>query len=319
MIGVDIGSFYTKIGSFDRKSDKLNNMAIEKTPQNCIRNGYLSDINVLSDFLNEILKKKFAKEKKLSFCISSTDIIIREIIMPFMKDDELKNALKYEIDQYIPNSDDYIVDYKQIEHDEDGKKLKTIIVAAPKEMIFGYLKLAKTLKLHLEVIDIYSNCIYKSIKKLCKPTGSTSVINIGAEYTDITIINEGKYAFSRVVKFGGNDINEIIANTYDTDFKTAEEYKREKPFFIDNEDYDSLRENTEKYVNSKLSEISRVFDFFESSYHKGINEIFIIGGTSRLTGLKRHIEDYFKIPVLSYDGDLYTYFMPVFGSLIRGE
>ncbi len=166
MIGIDIGSFYTKIGSCDKKNNKLNNMVMERTPQNCIRNGYLSDINVLSDFLNEILKKKFTKEKKLSFCISSTDIIIREIVMPFMKDDELKNALKYEIDQYIPNSDDYVVDYKQIGHDEDDKKIRTIIVAAPKEMISGYLNLAKTLKLRLEIIDIYSNCIYKSIKKI---------------------------------------------------------------------------------------------------------------------------------------------------------
>ncbi|MEG6565820.1 pilus assembly protein PilM [Thermoanaerobacterium saccharolyticum] len=319
MIGIDIGSFYTKIGSCDKKNNKLNNMVMERTPQNCIRNGYLSDINVLSDFLNEILKKKFTKEKKLSFCISSTDIIIREIVMPFMKDDELKNALKYEIDQYIPNSDDYIVDYKQIGHDEDDKKIRTIIVAAPKEMISGYLNLAKTLKLRLEIIDIYSNCIYKSVKKLCKPTGSLSVINVGAEYTDITIIYEGKYAFSRIVRFGGNDINEIIANMFNTDFKTAEEYKREKPFFIDDENYASLRENTEKYVSSKLSEISRIFDFFESSYHKSINEIFLIGGTSKLTGLKKYIEDYFKIPVSGNDDDLYTYFMPAFGSLIRGE
>ncbi|MCP2239329.1 pilus assembly protein PilM [Thermoanaerobacterium thermosaccharolyticum] len=319
MIGFDIGSFYTKIGSFDKKNTKLNNRVIEKTPHNCIDNGYIKDINLLFQFLNEILKKNFPKEKKLFFCVSSTDIIIREIIMPMMKDDELKNALKYEIDQYIPNTDEYIVDYKQIDNDEDSKKTKVMIVAAPKDMISEYVKLTDMLKMRIEVIDVYSNCIYKSVNKLCKLKGSVSIVNIGAAYTDITLLNEGKYAFSRIVQFGGNDITEIIANMYNIDFNSAEEYKRTKPFLIDDEQYSDLKEHIKEHLNSKLNEISRIFDFFESSYHKSLNGIQLIGGTSKLIGLGKYIEEYFKIPVSASDDDLYTYFIPVLGSMIRGE
>ncbi|MGF7431559.1 pilus assembly protein PilM [Thermoanaerobacterium thermosaccharolyticum] len=319
MIGFDIGSFYTKIGSFDKKNTKLNNRVIEKTPHNCIDNGYIKDINLLFQFLNEILKKNFPKEKKLFFCVSSTDIIIREIIMPMMKDDELKNALKYEIDQYIPNSDEYIIDYKQIDNDEGSKKTKVMIVAAPKNMISEYVKLTDMLKMRIEVIDVYSNCIYKSVNKLCKLKGSVSIVNIGAAYTDITLLNEGKYAFSRIVQFGGNDITEIIANMYNIDFNSAEEYKRTKPFLIDDEQYSDLKEHIKEHLNSKLNEISRIFDFFESSYHKSLNGIQLIGGTSKLIGLGKYIEEYFKIPVSASDDDLYTYFIPVLGSMIRGE
>ncbi|WP_434632327.1 pilus assembly protein PilM [Thermoanaerobacterium thermosaccharolyticum] len=319
MIGFDIGSFYTKIGSFDKKNTKLNNRVIEKTPHNCIDNGYIKDINLLFQFLNEILKKNFPKEKKLFFCVSSTDIIIREIIMPMMKDDELKNALKYEIDQYIPNSDEYIIDYKQIDNDEGSKKTKVMIVAAPKNMISEYVKLTDMLKMRIEVIDVYSNCIYKSVNKLCKLKGNVSIVNIGAAYTDITLLNEGKYAFSRIVQFGGNDITEIIANMYNIDFNSAEEYKRTKPFLIDDEQYSDLKEHIKEHLNSKLNEISRIFDFFESSYHKSLNGIQLIGGTSKLIGLGKYIEEYFKIPVSASDDDLYTYFMPVLGSMIRGE
>ncbi|WP_434653987.1 pilus assembly protein PilM [Thermoanaerobacterium thermosaccharolyticum] len=319
MIGFDIGSFYTKIGSFDKKNTKLNNRVIEKTPHNCIDNGYIKDINLLFQFLNEILKKNFPKEKKLFFCVSSTDIIIREIIMPMMKDDELKSALKYEIDQYIPNTNEYIVDYKQIDNDEDSKKTKVMVVAAPKDMIFEYVKLTDMLKMRIEVIDVYSNCIYKSVNKLCKLKGSVSIVNIGAAYTDITLLNEGKYAFSRIVQFGGNDITEIIANMYNIDFNSAEEYKRTKPFLIDDEQYSDLKEHIKEHLNSKLIEISRIFDFFESSYHKSLNGIQLIGGTSKLIGLGKYIEEYFKIPVSASDDDLYTYFMPVLGSMIRGE
>lgn len=319
MIGFDIGSFYTKTGSFDKKNTKLNNMIIEKTPHNCINNGYIKDINILFQFLNEILKKNFPKEKKLFFCVSSTDIIIREIIMPMMKDDELKSALKYEIDQYIPNTDEYIVDYKQIDNDEDSKKTKVMIVAAPKDMISEYVKLTDMLKMRLEVIDVYSNCIYKSVNKLCKLKGSISILNIGAAYTDITLLDEGKYAFSRIVQFGGNDITEIIANMYNIDFSSAEEYKKTKPFLIDDGQYGDLKEHIKEHLDNKLIEISRIFDFFESSYHKSLNEIQLIGGTSKLIGLGKYIEEYFKIPVSASGDDLYTYFMPVLGSMIRGE
>lgn len=321
MIGLDIGSFYTKIGHYDKRSGKLKNKVIEKTPANCVNNGLITDINKITSFINDIIKKNNIKEKNICFCIASTGIIIREITMPTMKDDELKNALQYEVDQYIPNINDYVVDYKPLGASSDNdKNMRVMIVAAPKNIIIGYVKLADMLKLHIEAIDVYSNCIYKSIKKLCKLTGNVSIINIGAVFTDITLINEGNYAFSRTIQFGGNDLTEIIANTYNIDISNAEEYKRTKPFFSDeNPDYFDLRENIEGHLENKLNEIIRVFDFFESTYHKNIKEIYLVGGTSKLKGLSKYIENYFKVPVITYDSDDYVYFLPVLGSLMRGE
>jgi type IV pilus assembly protein PilM len=315
MLCIEIGNYHIKIGEYDKKERLLKNKIIVKIPINCIKNGEIVDVDTLSEYINSIIEDKHIKKKNLSFSISSNDIIIREISMPTMKEEELKSALQYEIDQYIPDIDDYVIDHKILGKLSDkDKNIRVLLVAAPKKIIDGYVKLSDMLHLQLDVIDVYNNCLYKALKRLCKIEGVTAVIDIGALYTNVTILDRSNYVFGRMILFGGNELTQIIANTYNIDIKTAEAYKRTKPFLNGTE-----KENIENIIAIPLRDINRVFDFYTSTHNKGIDKIYLIGGTSMLVGLSEYIEDYFKIPVTTFDDDDYIYYLPILGCQIRGE
>lgn len=321
MLGIEIGNFHIKLGYGDKKNKLLIKKILEYTPQNCIFNGAITNVNILSDVIKEIIKKNNVKCKDICFTIYSTDNIVREIKLPLMKDDEIKNALSYEIEQYIPDPHNYVIDYKYLGTAfDDEKSVRVMIAAAPRKIIEGYVKLSDFLKLRLEAIDVYSNSLYKAIKKTNVSKDTTAIIDIGAELTNITIVDKGIYIFSRTMPFGGNELTQIIANTFNIDFKTAEEYKMTKKLLIAEQgEYYGIRENMEQSLSGILREISRIFDFYNSMHHKNIERIYIVGGTSQLYGLKEFMENFFKIPTdVPVDND-HIYFLPVFGCILRGE
>lgn len=321
MIGLDIGSFYTKVCYYNKRSNSIKKMYMDRTPNDCINNGFINNIDELSAFIQDILRKNDVSGNKVCVCISSTDIIIREIKLPKMNEEELKSALKYEVNQYIPHINEYFVDYKEIGEDfNNNKNMRVMIVAAPKHIIDQYVKLMSLLKLQPVAIDIYSNSIYKTFKDTFKLQETNAIINIGAKYTDVTLINQGNYVFSRTMLFGGNDLTKLIADNYCVDINKAEEYKIEKPLLDeDNKEYANIREKIENLLSNKLNEITRIFEFYEVTYHKDINNIIIIGGTSKLKGIDKFIENYFKIHVKTYKTNEEIFFLPVLGCLLRGS
>lgn len=321
MLGIEIGNFHIKLGFGDKKNKVLIKKVLEYTPQNCILNGAITNVGILSDVIKEIIKKNNVKCKDICFTISSTENIIREIKLPLMKDDEIKNVLSYEIEQYIPDPYNYVIDYKYLGTAfDDDKTMRIMIAASPRKIIDGYVELSDSLKLRLEAIDVYNNSLYKAIKKVNIPKATTAIIDIGAALTNITIIDKEIYIFSRTMPFGGNELTQIIANTFNIDFKIAEEYKMAKKLLrAEQGEYYGIRESMEQSLSVILREISRIFDFYNSTHHKNIERIYIVGGTSQLYGLKEFVENFFKIPTDVPENNDHIYFLPVLGCILRGE
>lgn len=319
MLGIEIGNFYTKLLVGDKKNKFFGKRLMINTPSNVITNGKIIDINSLADVINETLKRNNIREKQVCFTISSSNNIIRDLELPLMKEDEVEKALSYEIEQYIPDYENYVIDYRYLPNiAEKNKTIRVLIASSPKDIIEKYVKLAEMLKLKLEAIDVYSNSIYKAYKKVNLAEGIVALIDIGAVVTNVTVIDNGNYIFSRSIEFGGNKVTQIIANSFNMDFEAAEKYKKTKRF-VGEEDYKDIENAIILSFSEVFQQLSRIFDYYYATYHKNIQKIIMLGGTSKLLGLREYVEDYFKIPAFVVETEDYLYFLPVYGCLLRGE
>jgi len=313
MLGIEIGNFNTKLLIGEKKNKFFGKRLMINTPSNVITNGKIIDINSLADVINETLKRNNIKEKQVCFTISSSNNIIRDLELPLMKEDEVEKALYYEIEQYILDTENYVIDYRYLPNiAEKNKTIRVLIASSPKDIIEKYVKLK------VEAIDIYSNSIYKACKKVNLAEGIVAVVDIGAAVTNVTVIDSGIYIFSRSIEFGGNRITQIIANAFNIDFQAAEEYKRAKKF-IGEENYKDIEDTILLSFSEVFQQLSRIFDFYYATYHKNIQKIIMLGGTSKLLGLREYVEDYFRIPTFVIETEDYLYFLPVYGCLLRGE
>ncbi|HHW56709.1 MAG TPA: type IV pilus assembly protein PilM [Clostridia bacterium] len=319
MLGIEIGNLTTKILTGEKKNKFFGKRLMIKTPSNVITDGKIVDMNSLVEAITEVIKKNSIKERQVCFTISSSYNILRDLELPPMKEEEIEKALYYEIEQYIPVAENYVIDHRYLPpFGEKDKKIRVLIASSPKEIIEKYVKLSEMLKLKLEAIDVYSNSLYKAYKKVGLAEGIVAIIDIGAAATNVTVIDNGNYVFSRRIEFGGNKITQIIANALNMNFQSAEEYKKTKKI-IGEERHKDIEETIFLSFSEVLQQLSRIFDFYYATYHKSIQKIVLIGGGSKLLGLKEYIENYFKIPAFMPPVEDYLYFLPAYGCLLRGE
>ncbi|WP_130807160.1 type IV pilus biogenesis protein PilM [Senegalia massiliensis] len=272
ILSLDIGNKNIKIlqSKITNKSFILENAITIKTPKNSINDGNIMNANYLSSYIKENLDKEKMKGKYGIITLDYSNIISREIILPFVKKDDIEEMVKYEIEEFLPITlNDYVLDYRKREEFIDNyniKKIKLLVVAIPKKTVKGYMELLEELDLNPMALDLNSNAISKLINKEIKINGTTlnkntvSFLDIGYKNTNINLISNGVNIFNRVMTTGTND----------------------------------LPDNT---ISEYLEGIERLFTYYKNLNRSNkIEKIYLYGGGSKLKDIDKHIESYFNIP-----------------------
>ena len=233
-----------------------------------------------------------------------------------MTREELKGVIRFEAEQYIPFSIDQVVlDFHILgEVTEEGqKKIEVLLVAIKEEVVNQYIQLLQGAGLNIALIDIDSMALHNSLEvNYEKKDGETvAIINIGAKFSNLNIVEDGVTRFSRDIPIGGINLTNDISKEFNLGFAEAEKLKREQGgIIIESENVILTRipskEDKRVRIYSSISttlgklvmEIRRAFDFYESSSKKrSISKVYICGGTSKLQNIDKFVAERLKIPV----------------------
>lgn len=308
VISVDIGTSTIKLVVGRHKGNKVEvlHMTSINTPLNSIHDGQVIDLDKVKDRIKESLNN--IKTEKVIFTLESTATITREITLPYAKDEELKQILSFEIQQYFPiDLDEYVIQSKKLEDfEEDGIKRSRILVAAlPKVIVKTYLELANILDLDPIALDIHSNGMAKIFEK--SPTinsqiknhdQTVAIIDLGYENINVNIIDNGILRFNRLLTVGGKEIDLNIANNFNISLAEAEKVKIEESAFKTESTVSlAVEEVINSCVDNWLEEIQRIFKFYTSrSPENKIHKIYLFGGHAHLKNITKAFELFFDIP-----------------------
>lgn len=317
MLSIDIGSRHIKIveGKYNVGKVLVSNAILVPTPSDAFYDGKIADKERIREAIEIILKKKNIKTRNVSFTMESMDAVSREIVLPWAKPEELKQMIEYEAGQYLPvEMDEHILQYKVMdEFEENGaKKVTVLIVALPKEIGEDYLDLGKSMGMVPHYLDTHSNAVHKllplktTINNSYPLDGQTiAAIDLGHQFINITIINEGRFKFSRLLNHGGKDIDMNIANLFNITPEEAEVRKMEIKDINHDAEQDAsvaLRGIVEETISDWLSEIQKIFRYYTSrSANNVIDSICIYGGGSNIEGIPTYIQKFFNMPTFKID------------------
>src|SRR5262249_35328109 len=125
LVGLDIGSSEVKAVELTEFGDQLmiTGFGRAKIPS---KDG-------LKNAIAEALRHSGIKTKRVATAVSGRSVIVRYINMVPMSDDELKSALRFEADKYIPfELDEVILDCSRLEEQAPAgqeKEMKVLLVA----------------------------------------------------------------------------------------------------------------------------------------------------------------------------------------------
>lgn len=309
VIVFDIGTSSIKvlIGKFYRNKVVVRDCIIEKTPEGSVIDGAIINILALESVIKKIIEENDINIKDAICTTNSSSIINREIYIPKVDKSEMDTVIKFEIQEYLPiNLNNYIVQYIELGEEEvDGKeKIKVNVIAYPEKVARTYCEFIKKLGLKPYALDTTFNSLNKIVKVSKEINeyeyndGDTlAFIDIGAASVNVNIYKDEKLDFTRLLKFGGNEIDEALKNKCNISQNAFERVKFQEVNLIDLEEEGPsavVRDIIEKWT----SEIDRIFKFYKSrDIGNKIDRIFIYGGVSKTKGIESYLSGRFATKV----------------------
>lgn len=341
-IGVDIGSHSVKVCQLRRVGD---NFELEKFGvAEIYPNGdHPTDPQEQQTARIEALKKALEmaqiKAKQSVSAVCGESIIVRYLQLPEMPEDELKKALQWEAEEYIPfRLTEVNIDSVILGRSNDGEhgKMDVLLVSAKKDLIENHVAVLRGAGLEPRIVDVDSFAFLNCYETNHTPANAecAALINIGGEITSMNIYCGGVSRFSRDIPVGGDTITLAIKARLGCSFKEAERLKivagaaavqveraEAAPGFASNlmtnimgrveEMSGGAGEGAPEAQASKavqlvlgnlFSEIRRSIEFFENQY-RGLNvsRLVLGGGTALMSNLVENFERELRLPVETID------------------
>lgn len=262
--------------------------------------------------LPEVIRQVFAdsgiKCRRVATSVSGRSVIVRYLNLPVMENDELKGALRYEADKYIPfEIDEVAIDGQKLEEIDSAaggeSEMKSLLVAVKKDLIQEHVSLIQDLGLTPVVIDVDSFALGNAfeLRNLHSPrledeNKITALVDIGASKTNINILKGSTSCFSREVYMAGNSLTEAIVCDIHLEESEAEELKR-NPQGREGEVQGAITPVLDDLAN----EIHLSFDYFENQFDQQVGDIYVSGGSAMSHGLTEAFERIFDRGIHLWD------------------
>ncbi len=287
-VGIDIGVAFLKAVAIDKS----------KTPPELTAFSYQPLTKDIIAAVKKATTKLGISNISVSTSISGPSVIVRIVEMPSMSERELKSAVKFEAEKYIPYKlDEVITDFVKLE-ELSGGKISVLLVAAKKSVVNNRIELLSGAGLTLRAIDIDSFAIMNAFLNSQKESEdiTCALIDIGAKITNINIVKGEQSYLTRDIQIAGNDITVAIAEKLNLEKDKAETLKI-NPADRKNE----IAPIIKGVFYNLLNEIRLSFDFYENRYGKNVQKVYVSGGSSRLEGISDFMKDIISGDIVFWD------------------
>ncbi|NCQ03169.1 MAG: type IV pilus assembly protein PilM, partial [Cyanobacteria bacterium] len=168
-------------------------------PEDIFQEGQIVDSSGLAELIDQLLKEAKVKPKQIATAVPMKESIIRIIPIPAeLNDQELRDmVLNHEASLYLPYPREEVdIDFQKLGYfvDDDGiEKVQVLLVATRREVTDLYLETFQQAGLKINVLEINSFALIRTIKEQLKQFSSSEavvLVDIEFDTTEIAIIVE---------------------------------------------------------------------------------------------------------------------------------
>lgn len=324
IISIEAGIQWTKVALVDyrKKNPPVHEAFAFRTPEHAVEDGYIRDKDSFAKALKAELARRQIYEKNVVFTLSSSKVVTREVIIPYVKDNKIKGIIDAQSRDYFPmDISGYTISYSKMEVlEEDGKKqLKLLLVAIPDNLLSNYVSFAELAGLKVETFDYIGN---GCVQLLCDSfLEDAVVIQLEEQATVISIIENKKLAFQRVTPYGyGATISAVIEHPIlgvedeekAFDFLLTHNVLYNKPVMPEmaNAQERELKQTQANEAYEDLAEALRyhlriantALDYYQNQIKKEfVGNVYVVGDGSRFAGVQKLFAQELPLPLQKID------------------
>lgn len=304
LIGLDVGSRAVK-------AIELTWNGSSTSPPVITAFGYaeLPSVEAVPETVLRVLRENNFHSRRVATSVSGKAVIVRTVTMGKMGVEDLRNAIRFEADKYIPfDVDEVVLDCQpgngggEIRPDE----MYVLFVACKRAVIDEQIRVLALAGLHPEIIDVDVFALGNAFETAVRPgaeAGSrvSALVDVGASKTCVNLVQAGASLFTREIHTGGDAFTSAIAHRLSLEPAAAEALKR-RP----REDQERVRGAVTPAIEDLAQEIRLSFEYFVNQRELAIDEVLLSGGGSRLVGLDDDLSRILERPTTAWDptGDM---------------
>ena len=324
VISIETGIQWTKVALVDyrKKNPPVHEAFAFRTPEHAVEDGYIRDKDSLARALKEELARRQILEKDVVFTLSSSKVVTREVMIPYVKDNKIKGIIDAQSRDYFPmDISGYTISYSKMDVvEDDGKKqLKLLLVAIPDNLLGNYVSFAQLAGLKAETFDYIGN---GCIQLMCDSfVDNAMIIQLEEQATVISILENKKLAFQRVTPYGyGATISAVVDHPIlgindeekAFDFLLEHNVIFNKPSMPDNGDpaqqaidqaqADEAYEDLAESLRYHLRIANTALDYYQNQVKKEfVGNVYLVGDGSRFAGIHKLFAQELPLPLQKID------------------
>lgn len=324
VISIEAGIQWTKVALVDyrKKNPPVHEAFAFRTPEHAVEDGYIRDKDSLARALKEELVRRQIVEKDVVFTLSSSKVVTREVVIPYVKDNKIKGIIDAQSRDYFPmDISGYTISYSKMDVvEDDGKKqLKLLLVAIPDNLLGNYVSFAQLAGLKAETFDYIGN---GCIQLMCDSfVDNAMIIQLEEQATVISILENKKLAFQRVTPYGyGATISAVVDHPIlgiddeekAFDFLLEHNVIFHKPSMPDNGDpaqqainqtqADEAYEDLAESLRYHLRIANTALDYYQNQVKKEfVGNVYLVGDGSRFAGIHKLFAQELPLPLQKID------------------
>ncbi len=293
MVGLDVGTHAVKAIELTQRGNdvEITGFGQVEVPAD--------DPQARARAVQDLMRECGFRTKKVVTGVSGKQVIIRYLNMVKMSDEELKNAIQFEAEKYVPFPlEDCTMDCQRLD-DPDGRhaggNMTVLLVAAQRSQVEEHLAMLREASVTPIIVDVdafavgNAYCLTQEANEAENTDRILAFVDVGARKTNINIIRGATSLFTREIPIGGHDFTEAISRALNVSYEEAEVLKREG-----GEVEQAVQEAVYPIMDDLGNEIQLSFDYFENQFEREIEAIRLSGGGCRFPGFRGSMEKIFE-------------------------
>jgi len=310
--GLDISASSVKIVKLKKEKKRfgLASFGEQKIKEGIVGDGQIKDEDKLAAAVKETLNKVKGEKIRTKYVICSLPeekSFLQVIQMPKLQEKDLKKAVQYEAENYIPLPLEEVYIDSQIippicnhlDHSD------VLLVAFPKKVVDSYVSFLKKAGLQPRALELESLAIARALIKKEVIPYSLLIIDIGSVRTGFIIYSGYSLRFTTSISISYFDFVEATKEEFKTNTAKAEKLQTKRGLVSKNPEGKKVFKSLVPVLADFVKQIKKYLDYYYShSSHehlppeeKGIRKILLCGKGAQIKGLADFLSEQLGISV----------------------
>lgn len=233
VVGLDIGSHTVKLVVLKpqrgENSYQLTHFGIAELPSESIVEGAVVRPGDVAQVIRDLLSNNKIKGGRIATAVSGHAVIVRRVSMPRMDEEELRESIVWEAEEYIPfDVDDVNLDFAILDENEGGAEMDVVLVAAKRDRIDEFIAVIEEAGRVPAIVDVDAFALQNAFE-LNYPERQhedIALLNMGASVINAAVLEEGRPVFWRDITLGVRQYIAALQREFMLDYFDAEEVLR---------------------------------------------------------------------------------------------